>query len=111
MIDREPCRLENRGIADLPAVGHDNDVGAVYLLGVQPDVVLGGSFECKLVVLAVVPADENFKSVARLKFQRRQGGRLGLSALGLAQIILLQNNRRYRCYRISSWNRNGYARR
>ena len=89
VVRREPCRLDDRRVADLSAFGGNNHVRAVDLLCVEPDIGLGGCLECEKVILTVVPADVDFKSVRRLKAQRRQSALLWLTSLRRAEISLL----------------------
>ena len=72
VVRRAPRRLDDRRVADLSAFGGNNHVRAVDLLCVEPDIGLCGCLECEKVILTVVPADVDFKSVRRLKAQRRQ---------------------------------------
>ena len=89
VIGSQTRGFHDRGLGDLFAAGDDNDVRAVDLLGVQPEVVFRRCFQGQAVVLAVVSADQDREAVRGGEFQRRQGALLCLLALGLAQIALL----------------------
>ena len=57
-------------ISRLPAVRHEDNVRAVNLLRVEPDIALERSFECQKIVLQVVFSRKHVKSVARAVMER-----------------------------------------
>ena len=69
-------------ISRLPAVRHEDNVRAVNLLRVEPDIALERSFECQKIVLQVVFSRKHVKSVARTIMER-----LGLHRLA-AQLLV-----------------------
>ena len=81
--------LQKRRLGDGLALGADNHMRAVNVLGVEPHVGLGGGFERQLVVLAVVSAHQHHKAVGGHKLLGRQLRLLGLLALWSAEIALL----------------------
>ena len=57
-------------ISRLPAVRHEDNVRAVNLLRVEPDIALERSFECQQVVLQIVFTCKYVEAVARTVMER-----------------------------------------
>ena len=76
-------RLRNGVVRGRSAAAGDDDVGAMHLGGMAPDVVLPGKAEGQLVVLAVVPADVDRIAVGAFKPHGRQLGLLHALPVGV----------------------------
>ncbi len=64
MDDGQLCRLLLGGVRDVLTVAHNHHMAAGSFLHMEPQVLAAGSVEGELVVLGVVAAHQNFKTVA-----------------------------------------------
>ena len=63
VIGCEAACLLKSAVRKFSVRSFDNDMGACHLFGVEPPVVSGCLFESQLIILEVIFADEDIKSV------------------------------------------------
>ena len=92
MVRRNHCRFGHRLVGRLAAVRHEDDVRAVDLLRVEPDVALKCRLKRQQVVLQVVFARKHVKTVARAVVERLCLHGLG-TQLFVARLLVRQHAR------------------